>query len=404
MTHALYHDDALLLDFPATVAQVRGHDVALDATAFYPEGGGQNGDQGRWRWTGPQGHPAQARVVATRKDKATGTVWHTLDGEVPDVGQAVSGEVDRAPRWHNMQRHSAEHLLAQAFVRVGPAFQVVSVSMAGPECHLDLRGEPGPEQVQAAETLLRETLGRDELTLETPVVPETDLGLYPLRRETKVKDRVRLVMFRQAGGEWFDVSACGGTHVPRAAMCAPVVVLRTERIKGGLTRVTFMAGEEAGAYLSGVYQEARRLSQRLSVPVERVAERVQAVLTEQDTVKAELEHLHAELARQAVAAQPPEPVGAVMLRVVPLSDAAQLMPALTGLPVGEVRAVVCPQGRCGVASGVTAVSAQAVLRAALTETGGKGGGKPELAQGQTTQPEAFAGAVRAALAAQQTGA
>lgn len=63
--------------------------------------------------------------------------------------------------------------------------------------------------MRAAETLLRETLGRDELTLDTPVVPEAELPRYPLRRESKVRGDTRLVIYRRADGTPFDVSACG---------------------------------------------------------------------------------------------------------------------------------------------------------------------------------------------------
>ena len=87
------------------------------------------------------------------------------------------------------------------------------------------------------------------------MVPEAELPQYPLRREPQVRGQVRLVIFRDGAGVPFDVSACGGTHVPHAAMAAPVVVLRTERVRGGLTRVVFMAGEEASAYLGGVYAQ-----------------------------------------------------------------------------------------------------------------------------------------------------
>ncbi|WP_034351884.1 serine-tRNA(Ala) deacylase AlaX, partial [Deinococcus phoenicis] len=260
MTRPLYHEAPTRLTFTATVTEVREGAAALDATAFYPEGGGQNGDAGVLRWPG-----GEVRVRETRKDRASGMIWHELAGPaggvsagtVPAVGTPVTGEVDAARRWRNMARHSAEHLLAQAFHRVNPAFGVAAVSMRNAEGTLDLTGDPTEADIQAAEALLRETLARTDLTLDTPTVPETELHRYPLRREAKVRGNVRLVIFRDAGGTPFDVSACGGTHVPRASLAAPVVVLRSERIRGGLTRVVFMAGEEASEYLSGVYREAR---------------------------------------------------------------------------------------------------------------------------------------------------
>ena len=401
MTQALYHlpgQEGQALTFAAEVRAVGesggAPEVALDRTAFYPEGGGQSGDAGRLVWSG-----GEAAVEDTRKDKASGEVWHRLapGAALPPVGAAVRGEVEGARRARHMQRHSGEHLLAQAFARVNPAFEVAAVSMTGPECHLDLRGDPGEADVRAAETLLRQTLGRDDLTLETPLVDEADLGRYPLRRETKVRGQVRLVIFRDAAGNFFDVSACGGTHVPRAAQAAPVAVLRTERIKSGLTRVTFMAGEEAAEYLGGVYRGARTLAQTLSVPVERLGERVGALQAELLAARAEAEGLRGALAGALVAAQPAEALGTLTVRALTLPDAALLAPALAAVPAGEVLLVLAPGGRCGVASATPAVRAGEVLRAALAVTGGRGGGRPELAQGSTEAPGGFFGAVRGLL-------
>ena len=73
MTRALYHDPehplSQLLQFTATVTEVAGTQAALDATAFYPEGGGQSADVGVWRWEG-----GEARVLGTRKDRVSGEI------------------------------------------------------------------------------------------------------------------------------------------------------------------------------------------------------------------------------------------------------------------------------------------------------------------------------------------
>ncbi len=390
MTLPLYHQDSGQLAFSATVHAVSGSEVALDATAFYPAGGGQGADHGVLRWPG-----GEACVTDTRKDKATGLTWHMLDGPPPAVGTAVAGEVDAARRWRHMARHSGEHLLAQAFVRVNPAFAVDAVNMTHPECTLDLRGDPGEADVRAAETLLRETLARHPLTLDTPTVPEEDLSRYPLRRAAAVRGQVRLVIFKGADGQPFDVSACGGTHVPQASLAAPVVVLRTERIRGGVTRVVFMAGEEASEYLGGVYRETRALAQTFSVPVERLTGRVEALQADLAAGKVEAAGLRDSLAHLLVMATPPDGQG---WRTLTLTDPALLLPVLSGVPAGEVRVALAPGGRCGIASGQPDVHAGQLLRAALVVTGGKGGGRPDLAQGSTLNPADFFAAVRGALA------
>lgn len=402
MTRALYYEDGTRLTFESVVQEVRGSEVALEATAFYPEGGGQNGDAGRLTWAGNR-----ATVLDTRKDKATGLIWHKLEGALPTVGAQVSGEVNAARRWRQMQRHSGEHLLAQAFKRVSPAFSVAAVGMRNPECTLDLEGDPAEIHVQAAETLLRETLGRTDLTLETPTVSEDDLHLYAPRRETKVRGQVRLVIFRDEAGEAFDVSACGGLHVPRASLAAPVVILRTERIRAGLTRVIFMAGEEAGEYLTRVYRDARALAQGFSVPVDRLPERVAALNTERDVLKAEAAALREALAATMVGAAPIETVNGLPVRCVTLDDLALLLPTLNAVPEGEVVLALAPGGRCGMAcKHLTShfqivdhqtVDVGAIFSRVLKAAGGKGGGKSEIAQGVTPQPEDFFAAIKEAL-------
>ncbi|MEF2277613.1 alanyl-tRNA editing protein [Deinococcus sp. YIM 134068] len=396
MTRALYRDHPGPLTFTATVTAVREEAVALDATAFYPEGGGQNGDGGVLRWDG-----GEARVRDTRKGEG-GRVWHELEGPGPEVGAVITGEVDAARRWRNSQRHGGEHLLAQAFHRVNPAFRVAAVSMRNPESTLDLEGDPTEADVRAAESLLRETLGRVPLTLDTPTVPDTELHRYPLRREAKVSGNVRLVIFRDESGVPFDVSACGGTHVPQAAMAAPVVVLRTERIRGGLTRVFFMAGEEATEYLSGVHVQARTLARGFSAPVETLPERVAALTAERDAARTEAVALRQRLAHLLVRQAPTRVVSGVTLREVMLEDATLLPSALTDVPPGEVVVVLSSDGRCGIGSGREDVNAGSLLGQALKVTGGRGGGRPTLAQGTTARPEAFFEAVRRILSERRT--
>lgn len=388
MTQLLFRADAYATTFSATVQATEGARVRLDRTLFYPEAGGQAPDEGVLRWPG-----GAARV--TDVQKGDGGVWHTLNGELPSVGTTVEGELDWRLRYRHMQRHTGEHLLAQALLRVNPAFRVAAVSMRAPHCTLDLEGGPGDADARAAEAILQDVFARD-WPVQTFEVAEAELPTFPLRRPAQVGGTVRLVGVKDAE-EWWELSACGGTHLRSTAFAAPVVVLHSERVKGGRTRMTFMAGEEAAEFLGEVYRTARAAAQALSVPIGRLEERLGATLQESAALRADTERVRAGWGAALAAASPSQPLqSGASLRFVPVPEGALVTPtlrALVELP-RTVGAVVAPDGRCGAASSAPEVHAGQALGAWLAASGGRGGGKADVAQGQTGDAAAFEAAVR----------
>ena len=387
MTRLLFREDAYATTFEAGVLEIEGRRVLLDRTLFYPEAGGQSADAGRLDWAG-----GAAKV--TDVQKGAGGVWHELEGSVPQAGANVRGEINWAARYRHMQRHTGEHLLAQAFLRVNPAFKVRAVSMRGPHCTLDVEGGPADDDARSAEKILREIVALD-LPVETFEVPEAGLGQYPLRRPPQVSGTVRLVGVREEGG-WWELSACGGTHLKSSAFAAPVAVLSLERVKADLTRVTFVTGEEAAEELGRVYRAARKVARSLSVPVEKLEERFGALQEEQARLRADLERAQLDLARALVLAAPARTLlGGQSARLIRLPQAALVTPALgviATLP-NTLGAVVAEDGRCGAASSAPDWHAGKLLGAWLQAAGGRGGGKADVAQGQTTDTAAFERAV-----------
>lgn len=377
--------------FTATVTEVKGQRLALDQTLFYPEGGGQSCDSGTLDW---QGHTSQVSEVQKTTGQTGGDIiWHTVDGQTPEVGTEVTGTLDWARRYRHSQRHTAEHLLAQAFWRVNPAFGVRSVGMRGPECTLDLAGQPGESHVLAAQALLTERL-REGLTLETVMVGADELSAYPLRRPPQVEGEVRVVLFREPGGAIWEASACGGTHLPSGVQAAPVVVLKTERVKGDLTRVTFMAGEEATERLSAVYGQAQALARGFSVGIERLPERVADLQAEVKAAQDTAATLRRQLAATMFSQAEWEPIPGGRFTLLETTDAL-LLPVLeaAGNEACSLSVVLAAGGRCAAASTLPEYPAQTLLRGWLAEAGGRGGGRPELAQGQAERPEDFRSAV-----------
>ena len=110
MTDLLYMDsigDCYIKDFEAKVVKVEDDDekvVVLDRTSFYPLGGGQPNDIGTLKWKG-----GQCKVInVVKKNK----VKHVIEGDLPEVGQEVIGELDWEMRYAHMRMHTAQHLLS----------------------------------------------------------------------------------------------------------------------------------------------------------------------------------------------------------------------------------------------------------------------------------------------------
>ena len=103
-TEPYFQSDAYLRAFDAAVTAVEGQDVALDATAFYPGGGGQPNDVGALQ-AGGENWP----VVAVRRQD--GAIWHTVEGTPPQVGMRVQGTLDWERRYALMRTHTALHIL-----------------------------------------------------------------------------------------------------------------------------------------------------------------------------------------------------------------------------------------------------------------------------------------------------
>ena len=206
MTQLLFHTDAYLREFTATVTAVDGNAVALDRTAFYPGGGGQPPDVGELR-SGGKSWPV---VKVGRRE---GEVWHELEGDVLASGAAVEGAIDWENRFALMRTHTALHVLCGVIWRDFGA-HVTGGNMAPLSARMDFELEAMSadfaERVEAlanAEIAAGREIGvrflpRDE-ALAHPDLIRTKINLLPEGiAEVRVIDIAGL-----------DVQADGGTHL-----------------------------------------------------------------------------------------------------------------------------------------------------------------------------------------------
>lgn len=401
--------DAYLLTFTARLLEVRsdprtpGHAwLRLDRSAFYPTSGGQPHDAGTL---------SGQRVEDVAVDD--GEVWHLIatppadwvPGTASEPGTELEGQVDGERRARHRQRHSAQHLLSQAFLRVDPAFETKAVSLSSADLTVDFAGEPDAAAVEAAERLANEA-AYAAWPVSCLEVPDTELGAYPLRRPPKVRGLVRLVAMgpgaQQDPASAWELSACGGTHVRNTAEAAPIVVLRSERVRGGLTRVTFRAGWEALEDHRAKHRWAGEAARQLSSAVAELPEKVSGLLEEAAGLRRALAEARAAWAAERAARLLAEPAGGALSATLDEGEAELLAPLAESLAAQGATAVLGlrrqDKAELLLVSGA-GVDVRPALQAALPHVEGRGGGRPERAQGAGPRLEGLEAGLAAATEA-----
>lgn len=398
MTRRLYYEDAFLREFETTVSDTATREgaeyVALDETAFYPGGGGQPPDHGRL-----------GDVIVSDVLEEDGRVWHRV-GRPLTRGARVSGAIDWARRFDHMQQHTGQHILSQAFISVLDT-ETRSFHLGEEEVSIDVgHAGPDPEHLRQVEERANEIVWEDREIL-VHEVPREEVGRFPLRKVPAVEGNVRIVEV-----QGFDWSACGGTHVRRAGQVGVVTILSTEKYKGG-TRVAFVCG---GRALRRQRERARLLREICLAFTAGEAELPKAVAHLKDAqeraerrLKSLLNEVLGREAESLVSGAPRGPHGPVVARHFPDREPAEvgILAALIAggggialLATGEET----PRAHFSAPAGTMAMGE--LLGRVCREFGGKGGGRPESAQGAIPRQalEAALGAAKAAaLAGAQEG-
>ncbi len=389
MTERLYHADAFLRTFSSRVATHGVHggkpSVVLDATAFYAEAGGQMADRGTM---------GGVAVVDVQADGA-GLVHHILDGVLPPVGATVDGVIDWARRRVHMALHTGQHLLSRALIEAAAA-ETVSARLGETGCTIDVTRDPVPERELAAAEALANAVIDDDLPVRAWFPEAGELASLPLRREPKVASEVRIV----AIGD-YDYSPCGGTHCARSAQIGSIRVLGAERYKG-MTRIHFASGARARGLLGDHSETLSRLARELTCSTGEVAGAVEKLRRSLADSRAEAaaarEQLAAALAESLAAG-----VGAGTEVIAAVGDVALLRP---------LAARLCAVGKDALLAATTAEGTQvliaraagstldcgALLKVLAQATGGRGGGKPDRAEGRLPGVVEWAAAIAAARA------
>ncbi|MEQ1868633.1 MAG: DHHA1 domain-containing protein [Vicinamibacterales bacterium] len=391
ITQRIYYVDSYCRRFDATVVRALEHEgrpaVVLDRTAFYPTSGGQPFDVGQL---------GDARVVETVD--VDEQVVHVLFTPL-EPGAVVVGEIDWHRRFDHMQQHTGQHVLSAAFDRLFDN-RTVGFHMGSDVSSIDLAREASPTEIERALDEANRVVWEDQV-VSVRFVSQEEAAMLPLRKESAREGTLRLV---EVAG--FDLSACGGTHVSRTGAVGMIAVLSSERLRGG-SRVTFVCGNRAlstlRTYRDAVVGSVRALSV-LPAELPAAVERVQA---ESKDLRKQLKGLQDQLAvheGHALASRATE-IGDVGLVVEIVGwDAAGLKPLAAAATAGRhlcaaLFSAAPPISVVVACSPGVAVDANKVLQQLVSQFGGRGGGKRELAQGGglTGSAEAMSSAARAIL-------
>jgi len=387
MTERLYYGDSYCTRFSARVTERctwEGHPAAvLDRTAFYPTSGGQPADRGALSGI------AVLDVVAREEDEA---IVHVLEEGLP--GDEVEGVVDWTRRFDHMQQHTGQHVLSAAFEKLLDA-DTVGFHLGTESCTVDISvARLELASVAPVEELANQVVWGDRPVVTRFVDPD-ELATLSLRRPPTVEGPVRIVDI--AG---FDVNPCGGTHVARTGEIGLIKIVRLE-YRGDETRVEFLCGERALRDYRSKNEMIGQLANRLTVgywELDQAVERLQAegkqLRQELREVRGRLLQMEAsELAEAAVACESgpyrvvwrvweqagaspgksPDDMRALVQELVQRPDVVAFVAG-----VGDQRTHLIFARN---SDAEVDLDMAALLRDACARLGGKGGGRPHLAQG-----------------------
>ncbi|MDT7649401.1 MAG: alanyl-tRNA synthetase [Pseudonocardiales bacterium] len=400
----------LLVDGVPVAAAREGEqvEVVLDRTPFYAEAGGQQADAGELRGASftVRVDDVQSPVAGLRVHRGT-----VIAGEV-SLDAAVVAEVDRTRRGSVSRAHTATHLV-HAGVRgaLGTAAAQAGSLNAPGRLRFDFTSPAGavaPAALAEIEDEVNTVLqqNREVEAYETTMDEARRLGAMMLFGE-KYGDRVRVVDMGDYSRE-----LCGGTHVGRTGEIGMIKVLSEASIGSGVRRVEALVGLDAFRHLSKEHLLVSTLADQLKSRPEDLPDRINALVERLRTAERDLEKVRADavLSSAAALAAGAEDIDGVALVAVAAPD---------GVAGNDLRALASDvRGRLGSRPGVVALfsgdgdkvsfvvattagardrglAAGGLIPAFAPAVGGRGGGKPDLAQGGGTNPTGIPAAVTA---------
>ena len=369
-TQKLYDLNPRLRVFQAHVLECIPKDdiflVALDRTAFYPEGGGQPSDRGTLNFA----HVSDVQ----EKD---GVIWHTADRSF-QPGELVSGGIDWPHRFALMQQHTGEHIVSGLAHRFF-GLDNVGFHMSDAALTVDWNGELSADQLTLIERLANEAVWQN-LEVKVSYPSEAELEHLPYRSKKKLSGKVRIVEIPGV-----DLCACCGTHVVRTGEIGAIKLLTSQRYKGG-TRLTMVCGAQAMRDYGEKLENVSAVSALLSAKPAEIEQAARRLLQENSDFKRRASVLQTELFRMK-AASVPEKCGNILIFANALTpDELRQFSLILSERCSAAAAVFSGDDGHGYRYAISdpAHDVRPYARELSAAFSGRGGGAKELVQGSVT--------------------
>lgn len=369
MTDEIFRRDGYGFEFEANVVSVNGDEVILDSTAFYPGGGGQVCDTGAIR-----GHA----VTEVRENK-DGDIVHIVPGNDLKPGERIWCSVDWDRRYDLMQGHTGEHLLFCSLKRQCPDLAITKIYISPESKYVIVNHDLTWEQIDAAVRFANQAI-LDNLPVTRSVMDRDDPDIEKVRiKLDRIPEDAEITVV--AIGD-IDLSACSGIHVMETSELEMLLVDRKVSAGNEGVAIHFKVGQAAKEAALSLCTVALSIVDEIGCKTEDSPKAVANLKADSELKGRLLKQASKQLASSVV----PEDIAGrkVCIAALPGTDRSVLTDLAESVKSeGGVALIVGVTDTLSVimASGDAAVDCRRILHEVLKAFGGRGGGKPDFAQG-----------------------